>query len=135
MNTKKFLFAVFAGFVGNIITYAILEGFLFKAYIAETITKPAGISIEGAPIMGFVALLSMMLIMAYIYPIGYKGGTSLSEGFRFGVLLGLFIAIPHGVIYNLMFSIGFMPTLVLILVYTLEVAAAGLLIGLVYGKK
>ncbi len=135
MKTKKFLFAVLAGLVGNTVTYAILEVFLFKAYIAETIIKPAEASVGGTPIMAFVAVLSMSLIMAYIYPTGYKGGTPLSEGFRFGVLLGLFVAIPYGIFFDLMFSIGFMPTLVLILVYTLEVAASGLLIGLVYGKE
>jgi len=84
--------------------------------------------------MAFVAVLSMSLIMAYIYPKGYEGGAPLSEGFRFGVLLGLFAAIPFGIFFDLMFAIGFVPTLVLISVYALEVAVAGLFIGFVYGK-
>ena len=135
MNTKKYILAVLAGFIGNTVTYAILEVFLLKTYIAETIIEPSGAFVGGTPIMAFVAVLSMSLIMAYIYPTGYKGGTPLSEGFRFGVLLGLFVAIPYGIFFDLMFPIGFIPTLVLILVYTLEVAASGLLIGLVYGKE
>ncbi len=135
MNTKKFLFAVLTGVVGNTVAYTILEEFLFKGYMAKAIYGPAGVSIGGFSYMPFVAVISMSLIMAYIYPKGYKGGTPLSEGFRFGILLGLFAGIPFGIFFDLMFPIGFVPTLVLILVYTLEVATAGLLIGLVYGKE
>jgi len=134
MNTKKLILAMLAGFVGNSIAYAILEELLLKGYMAKAIYEPSGASVGGAPYMAFVAVLSMSLIMAYIYPKGYEGGAPLSEGFRFGVLLGLFAAIPFGIFFDLMFAIGFVPTLVLISVYALEVAVAGLFIGFVYGK-
>ncbi|MEE9199728.1 MAG: hypothetical protein V3U26_08070 [Dehalococcoidia bacterium] len=134
MNTKKFLLAVLAGFVGNSVAYAILEELLLKGYMAKEVYEPAGASVGGAPLMAFVAVLSMSLIMAYIYPKGYQGGKPLYEGSRFGILLGLFAGIPFGIFFGLMFSIGSVPALVLILVYALEVAVAGLLIGLVYGR-
>ncbi len=136
MKPKRFLLAVLAGFVGRAVAYAILEGLLLKGYM-EAIFEPAGASMEGmegGPFMPLVAVLSMSLIMAYLYPKGYEGGKPLSEGLRFGVLLGLFSGIPLGIFSDVMFAIGFVPALVLIIVYVLETAAAGLFIGLVYGR-
>ena len=134
MNTKKFLLATVAGFVGNVVAYFVLEGLILKAYMKSNIYEVTGASMEGAMYMPLLAVLIMALIMAYLYPKGYEGGSPVAEGIRFGILLGLFAGVPFGIFFNMMFPIGFGPAIVLILVYALETTAAGLLIALVYGK-
>ena len=134
MDMKKFLLATVAGFVGISVAFFLLEELIFKSYLERAFYQPIGASVPAVSLVPLVAPLSMVLIMAYLYPKGYEGGSPAVEGLRFGVLLGLFSGIPFGVFFALTFAIGFGPVLVQILVYTLEVAAAGLLIGLVYRK-
>ena len=134
MNIKKFLLSVLAGFVGFNVVAFLLEVLILKSYLERTFFQPIGSNPEDPSLALLVVGLLMVLIMAYIYPKVYEGGLPAVEGLRFGVLLGLFSGIPNGVLYDLRFGIGFGPVLVLILAYTLEVAAAGLLIGLVYGR-
>ncbi|MFQ6615202.1 MAG: hypothetical protein ACE5HZ_00350 [Fidelibacterota bacterium] len=134
MDTKKFLLATLGGFVGNVVAYVILEQLIFKSYIETNVMEATGASMEGPMYLPLIAVLAMVLIMAYLFPKGYEGGAPAGEGLRFGIFLGLFAAIPFGIFFDLAFPVGFGPTVVMILVYTLEVAAAGLAIGLVYGK-
>lgn len=134
MDTKKFFLAALAGLVGNVVAWFILEQLIFKRYMEEKIMGPTGASMEWGVLWPLIAVLAMVIIMAYLYPKGYEGGSPVAEGLRFGILLGLFAAIPSGIFFDLMFHIGFGPAVVLIFVYTLEVATAGLLIGLVYRK-
>ena len=134
MDTKKFLLATLAGFVGSNIAYFVVEGFILKSYMASAIYEPTGAAAEGSLIYPLIAVLFMNVIMACIYPKGYSGGTPAVEGLRFGVLMGLFAGVPFGFFFGSMFPIGLMPILVLALAYTIEVSAAGICIGLVYGK-
>ena len=137
MTTKKFILSVLAGFIGFSVTAFLLEQLIFKNYMEKAFYQPTGIPVVPAtnlPILTFAIPLSIALIMAYIYPKGYEGGSPVVEGLRFGVLLGLFSGIPYGVYFAITYAIGFGPVLAQILFYALEVAAAGLLIGLVYGR-
>ena len=134
MNTRNFLLSVLAGFVGFLAAGFLLEELIFKSYLERALYEPIGASVPAVTLMVFLAPLSMALIMAYLYPRGYEGGSHAVEGLRFGVLLGLFTAIPYVVFLDHMFTIDIAPALLQILLYTLEVAAAGLLIGLVYGR-
>ncbi len=54
--------------------------------------------------MAFVAVLSMSVILAYLYPKGYEGGNPLSERLRSCVLLGFFAGIPFGIFFVLALS-------------------------------
>ena len=56
------------------------------------------------------------------------------EGIRFGLLMGLFAVVPYGVFFGSMFSLGFGPIAVMSILYTVEVAVTGLVMGLVQGK-
>ena len=134
MNIKKFLLAALAGVVGNSVAYGILF-LLLKSYLERAIIEPAGASTEGPAVLSMVSTVSLALIMAYIYPKGYEGGSPVVEGLRFGILMGLFFGIPQSFFFGTMFPIiGFGAILVGTLITTLELAASGLLIGLVYGR-
>ena len=136
MNTKKFLLATVAGFVGNFVAYFILEEIALKSYMQEHFYKASGAADPAtlSPALPMIAVLCMVLIMSYLYPKGYENGKPVIEGLKFGILLGLFAAIPFGIFFNLLFSIGSGPTLTLILVFTAEVTVSSLAIALVYGR-
>jgi hypothetical protein len=133
MNIKKLLLATLAGVVGNSVAYGILF-VLLQSYLERDIIVPTGASTEGSPVLSIIATVSLALIMAYIYPKGYEGGSPVSEGLRFGILMGLFFGIPYAVNFNSMFPISYAAILVLALFYALEITAGGLAIGLVYGR-
>ncbi len=133
MNIKKLLLATLAGVVGNSVAYGILA-ILLKSFLERAILVPTGASTEGSPVLSTIATVTLALIMAYIYPKGYEDGSPVSEGLRFGILMGLFFGIPNAVNFNSMFPISLDAVLVLALFYALEITAGGLAIGLVYGR-
>jgi hypothetical protein len=134
MNTKKYLLSALAGYVGLFVAFVLLEDVIFQGYREKNFYQLIGSSGPVESLSFIVVPLSMALIMAYLYPKGYEGGSPAVEGLRFGLLMGLFSAIPFGFFFALTFAIGFAPILVEILIYTLEVVAGGLIIGLVYGR-
>ena len=77
--------------------------------------------------------VSLAILLTFIYAKGYepRNGT-LWQGFRYGVLMGLILAVPS----NLMcaFSHAYPPRLIIswILGMLLEVVVAGMVIGLLY---
>ncbi len=84
----------------------------------------------------FIGFFLTGFLLSAIYPIGYKGGSPASEGYRFGMLMGAVWMIPSAFVIFLGAGIGTpvgilvdMPWHILI-----EEGIAGLVIGLVYGK-
>ena len=137
MNIKKFLLSALAGLIGYIVATFPLEELIFKSYLERAFYQPIGaptVSAANLPVSALIVPFSIVLILAYIYPKGYEGGAPAIEGLRFGVLMGLFSGIPFGIYFNLTFGIGFVPVLIQILIYTLEVSTTGLFIGLAYGR-
>jgi len=139
MNIKKFLLASLVAFLSLNITYAVIEGALLGGYIDRAVTQPSGAlptgTITGVSLaLVMVAIAAMALIMAYIYPKGYEGGSPAVEGLIFGILMGLFYGIPYTFFFGTMFPISVSTILIMAIVTTLEVAVAGVFIGLVYGK-
>ena len=132
MNFKKFLLAGLAAFavlalLGWLWHKVLLKNFYlahFK-YIADVDT-----------VMVMIGLFLTGFLLAAIYPIGYKGGSPASEGYRFGMLMGAVWAIPTAFVIflgaGLVTPIGIlvdMPWHILV-----EEGLAGLVIGLVYVK-
>ncbi|MEK7817594.1 MAG: hypothetical protein AAB281_04990 [Actinomycetota bacterium] len=100
----------------------------------ENVIKPTGATVDETALWPLIPIVLMILIMAYMYPKGYEGGAPALEGIRFGILMGLFAGVPYGVFIGAMFSLGFGPIAVLSVLYTVEIAVTGLIIGLVQGK-
>jgi hypothetical protein len=83
------------------------------------------------PLM-FAGILVGMFFAAWIYAKGYEGGSGLTEGLRFGILMGLFLAAYFaGVNYGTM-RIGKKMALTYAAGGFGEWLLAGLAIGLVY---
>jgi len=134
MNTKKFVLATIAGFVANVVAYFILEQLVFKGYMQNSFYDAIGASVEGSPVLPLIAVLVMVLIMAYLYPKGFEGGSPVAEGLRFGLMFGLFLGVPFSLFTGAMFSLNIAVMLVLILITILELMAVGVAVGLVYGE-
>ena len=92
--------------------------------------RPAG-DMSGFPLM-FVGILGAMVIASWIYAKGYEGGSSLTEGLKFGIVLGLFMGLYiSGTHYGTM-PIGKKLALTYAIGQFGEFLLAGLAIGLVY---
>jgi uncharacterized membrane protein YjgN (DUF898 family) len=72
-------------------------------------------------------------LLAIIYPIGYKGGAPIKEGLRFGLLMGLVIALPYGLVLHAIYMIPLEGALVNTIYQVVEKCIGGMVIGLVYG--
>ena len=82
-----------------------------------------------------LGVLILAVLMAYMYPQGYKGGSPLKEGLRFGVIIGLLWALPFNVI--MVGVMGTAKTLVLVdtLWHLVEQGVGCIVIGYVYRSK
>jgi len=82
-----------------------------------------------------VGSLLRALLLAIIYPLGYKGGSPAGEGFKFGLYMGLFFSLP-GVFYLWGSSpVSYQTAIIDGLSNGIIVLLAGLVTGLIYGKK
>jgi hypothetical protein len=82
--------------------------------------------------VGMIGILLSIFVLAVLYSMIYKGGPGLTEGLRFGVLIGLF-AIGAFVLHNYInLRIGLTLTVQQSVAYFVEWVAVGVTIGLIY---
>lgn len=99
-----------------------------KYYAAET-----GAKHEGTGVI-LIAYLVLGLIMAYMYPLGYKGGRPAIEGLRFGMLMGLLWVFPHELAMAGAHSTSIPYVFKNAAWHIVEQGIGGIIIGLVYWK-
>ncbi len=132
MNAKKFIGAWIAGFF----VMFLLSGLWYMAIMGDFYRSNGPPGLREQYQMQFIALgyLVLGLLMAYIYPKGYSGGTPVTEGVKFGVLMGLLWILPNGlVMYGVVTGSG--KVLVVDAVWHLvEGGIGGIVIGLIYGQ-
>jgi len=131
MDTKKLALSLLAGFV-----VMFLLGFLWHQFIMSGFyDDQLGDIARPEPKVGFIVLgyLVLALLMAYIYPIGSKGGSPTLEGLKFGALMGLLWILPHGLVYVGVANFTFTYAIVDGLWHVVEEGLGGVVIGLVYG--
>ncbi|MEM7343310.1 MAG: hypothetical protein AAF485_03640 [Chloroflexota bacterium] len=76
------------------------------------------------------------LLLAYIYPIGYQGGSPVGEGFRFGVLMGLVMFVPTGLIVRAAWEVPItFYFLIDIVVAAVVTGLMGVAIGIIYNRQ
>ncbi|MEE9167080.1 MAG: DUF2177 family protein [Candidatus Neomarinimicrobiota bacterium] len=131
MNTKKLALSFLAGAVAMT-----LLGFLWHQVIMSGFyDEQLGDVLRSEPNVAFVVLgyLVLALLMAYIYPIGYKGGSPTSQGLKFGILMGLIWVLPHGLVYVGVLNFTLTYTIVDGIWHVVEEGVGGVVIGLLYG--
>ena len=132
MDFKKFSMAV----VGSLIVMSLLawlwHDVILKSFYIEhltnRLTEPNGLFI----LIGFFILA---VLMSYLYPLGYKGGSPLKEGLRFGFIIGLLWFFPFNVL--MIGVVGKSGTLVVVdgLWRLVEQGLGGVVIAYIYRSK
>ena len=115
---------------------AILAGLWHTWIMAEFYAENTTVARE-QPLVGFLLLghFVLALLMSYVYPRGASGRSPVSEGARFGAVMGLIYVLPHGLILH---AVQGTSTATLLLVdaiwHVVEQGVGGVVIGLVYGS-
>lgn len=130
MNIKKFILATLAGSM----TMWLLAGLWHELIMAKFYATETQATHEGTGII-FLAYLALGVLMAYIYPLGYKGGRPAMEGLRFGIIIGLLWVFPHGLAMAGAHGDSILYVIKNTAWHLIEQGAGGILIGLVYGKS
>ena len=132
MNYTRIVIAAIAativdGLYGFLVWGKVLAG-EFGRY--PEIYRP-GDDMSAFPLM-FAGILVGMIFASWIYAKGYQGGSGLSEGLRFGIVMGLFMAAySAGVDYGTL-RVGKKMAMTYLIGGFGEWLLAGLAIGLVY---
>ncbi|MDH5752986.1 MAG: hypothetical protein OEZ59_11305 [Deltaproteobacteria bacterium] len=90
MNVKKTALATLAG---GVVMWA-AAGLWHKVILSGFYENATHATHEGVGVI-LLAYLVLAALMSYMYPLGYKGGSPLAEGLRFGVLIGILWVFPH----------------------------------------
>jgi hypothetical protein len=123
------LAATVADAVYGYLVYGVLLANQFAAYPGVYRTGEAG----AAYLPGmFVCILVGLLVAGYVYAKGYDGGNGLAEGFRFGLLLGIFVAAAFGGVNYATLNIGRHHALEMAAAAFIEWTLIGTVIGAVY---
>lgn len=116
-------------FTLSFLWYGILaEGYNARQYMM-ILRGPEDFSFLNIAI-GYILLAGLL---SYAYPLGYSGGRSGSQGLRFGILMGLVIALPAAFINGGAYKMPLMANLVDALYRVVEIGLGGLIIGRLYG--
>ena len=88
-NLKKPVIATLATGFGMWIVAGLWHNLIMPALYEDAHATHEGIGIL------LVAYVVLAMIMAYMYPLGYKGGKPVLEGLRFGIIIGILWVFPH----------------------------------------
>lgn len=104
----------------------------------QNIYARLGVFTRPRPIIA-LGLLSMVLqavVVAYLYPLVYRGGPPAAEGARFGLLLGVFMGSNAVLAEAGKNQVGSLRTWIPLegVYYLFQFVVVGMVIGLVYGN-
>ena len=134
MSAKKCIIATIAGFV----VMFLLAGLWHMLIMGNFYDSHSYFPARETPTMEYIGLgyLILALLMAYIYPKGYSGGSPVKEGAIFGGFMGLLWILPFSIVLHGVFISG-TKTLILVdaIWHIIEEGIGGILIGVIYGRK
>ena len=86
--------------------------------------------------MASIALGYLLLgfLLAYAFPYGYSGGSATTEGLRFGLLMGLIIALPQAFINSGAYDVALQASLVDAVYRLVEITVGGVVTAMLYGS-
>ena len=130
MNAKKMLLAVVAGFAVMFLLSWLWHEFLMGDFYTAN-NSPGSYAEPKIPFI-MLGYFILALILAYIYPLGYKGGSPVIEGLRFGIIMGLLWVVPYNVVLFGLFESSGTVLMVDFVWHIVEEGIGGIVIGLVY---
>ncbi len=129
MHLKKLGVAALLGALGM----WILAGLWHKVVVPGFYASSHGAHHEGVAVIA-IAYVVLGSLMAYIYPLGYKGGHPVWEGLRFGLLVGLLWVFPHELAMAGAHGKPILDVLKNAAWHLVEQGAGGIIIGLIHGR-
>lgn len=125
--------------IGAFVVYFALGGLMFMVlptlknqYMKYPAVYRSQEGIKSVMPAGMAAMFVAMVVLAVLYAMLYQGGSGMTEGARFGALIGVF-AICAFVIHNWVnLNIGLTLTMQQAVAYFIEWLAVGIVIGLIY---
>ena len=133
MNGRKFLLGALAAFVVGFL----LSGLWHVLLMADFYESNAFGAMREPPLFWAIGLgyLVVGLIMAYMYPKGYEGGSPIAEGLKFGAVIGLLWWFSTNLVLYGALDGPFSMVLVDGAWHVVEEGLAGIALGLVYGRQ
>lgn len=86
--------------------------------------------------LGLVSMVLQAIVVAYVYPRFYGGGSPVAEGATFGLLLGVFMGSNAVLAEAGKNQVGALRTWILFegTYYLIQFVVVGIVVGLVYGR-
>lgn len=129
VNLKKLILSTLIGGLGMWVIAGIYHNLIMANLYEETQATHEGLGIL------LVAYFILALIMAYVYPLGYKGKSPALEGLRFGIIIGLLWVFPHGLAMAGAHGESIIYVFKNSAWHMVEQGLGGVIIGLIYGKS
>ena len=127
MRLKKLIIATILGGLGMWIVAGIWHNL-----IMANLNKNVHATHDGIGYL-LIAYFILSLIMAYIYPLGYKGKKPIFEGLRFGVIIGILWILPHGIAMVGAHGDSLLYVLKNTAWHVIEQGIGGIIVGVIYG--
>ncbi|MBY0471542.1 DUF1761 domain-containing protein [bacterium] len=131
--TRKFILSTL---VYSIVT--MIHGFTWHFNFFPEVYAQLGIYNREPPVipLGFASMIIQGIILAYLYPRYYRGGTPVKEGIKFGLIMGFFLFSISTLANAAKIQVSSMSTWLAIqsAFHLIQFVVAGAGIGLVYGK-
>jgi hypothetical protein len=128
MKIQKLLLAIVVGFIVMFGLAGLFHLVIMKDFFME--------KLGGEPSIHY-AMLSyafLAILMSYIYPFGYKGGSPVKEGLIFGILMGLLCRLPLQVLEMGYGRVDLSFVVTEAVWHMVEEGIGGIAIAMVYGK-
>ncbi|MBN1820483.1 MAG: hypothetical protein JW833_07195 [Prolixibacteraceae bacterium] len=132
MNVKRFLLASLAVYI----TFLILDFLIHNVALASAYEENASLwRSDMSQIMWLMYLvgIAMALLFVYIFIKGYQG-KGISEGIRYGLLIGLLISVIGILNQYIIYPLPFGLVAIWMVTGLIEFIIAGIVVSLVYKK-
>ena len=132
MNGRKF---VTGALVASVVAF-LLSG-LWHVVLMIDYYESVTVGGREAPLMWVIGLAYLVvgIIMAYMYPKGYEGGSPVGEGLKFGAIIGLLWWFPTNLVLYAVLDGSSSEIFVDGVWHIVEEGIAGAALGLVYGRR
>lgn len=131
---KKFLLAT--AFY-SIVT--MIHGFTWHFNFFPELYAQLGVYNRDPPIipLGFASMVIQGIVLAYLYPLWYRGGSPIFEGIKFGLILGVFLFSVSTLAVGAKIHVSSIPLWLGIqsLFHLIQFGLAGAGIGWIYGSE
>ena len=131
--TKKSITAILAY---TIITFAIAAPWHFIWF--KELIHNLGIYNKPEPViaLGILSMLIQGSVMAYLYPLFYRGGSPAVEGIKFGLIMGVFLFSVSTLANAAKIEVNPISTFIMIQIafHSIQFVLTGAVIGLIFGR-